>query len=216
MLATGSRIAYTLIPAKGEKKPYPLIYLHGGPGAGITDLEIKTLGRLSAYGFDVYLYDQIGCGHSARLDNINEYSAERHKRDLEEIVKQIDVGKIILLGQSWGSILSVLFLADNPGKIERLVITAPAAIQPENKAYAAVAVPDSMGLRSPAVFRFNTNLRAKAMDTWIRKFGVKLADDQEADQFQNDSPLEEWMKGRLVRGPYQADDFRWRFADSRE
>lgn len=183
LLATGSRIAYTLIPAKGEKKPYPLIYLHGGPGAGITDLEIKILGKLSEYGYDVYLYDQVGCGHSARLDNINEYSAERHKRDLEEIVKHIAADKVILLGQSWGSILSILFLADNPGKLERLVITAPAPIQPENKAYAAIAVPDSLQLRSPAIFRFNANGRSKAIEFWIRKFGKKLADDKEADQF---------------------------------
>src|ERR1700761_2864606 len=34
-LPTGSRIAYTLLPAKGEKKPYPIIYLEGGPGGAV-------------------------------------------------------------------------------------------------------------------------------------------------------------------------------------
>jgi hypothetical protein len=29
-LSDESKIGYTLIPAKGEKKPYPIIYLHGG------------------------------------------------------------------------------------------------------------------------------------------------------------------------------------------
>ena len=181
-LATGSRIAYTLVPAKGERKPYPLIYLHGGPGAGITDLEIKVLGRLSEYGFDVYLYDQVGCGHSARLENINEYSAVRHKQDLEEIVKQIGTDKVILLGQSWGSILSVLYMGDNPGKVDKMVITAPAAIQPENKAYAAIAVPDSLQMISPTFVNAKVDLRAKAMEFWLRKFNKKLANDTEADQ----------------------------------
>ena len=182
-LATGSRIAFYLVPAKGKKKPFPLIYLHGGPGAGITDLEISTLGRLADDGYDVYLYDQIGCGHSARLENINEYSAERHKKDLEEIVKQINAQKIILLGQSWGSILSVLFLADNPGKVEKLVITAPAAIQPENKDYAIITVPDSLQLHPPAYKNIpRTNSRSKAIELWMRNFGKKLANDQEADE----------------------------------
>ena len=183
-LATGSHIAYTLVPAKGEKKAFPLIYLHGGPGAGITDLEINILGRLADNGYDVYLYDQVGCGHSARLDNINEYSAERHKKDLEEIVKVINTEKVILLGQSWGAILSVLFLADNPGKVEKLVITAPAAIQPENKAYSAIAVPDSLQLMPPA-YKNNprTSLRSKAIELGMREFGKKLASDKEADQF---------------------------------
>jgi proline iminopeptidase len=182
-LATGSRIAYTLVPATGEKKPFPLIYLHGGPGAGITDLEIKVLGRLAQYGYDVYLYDQVGCGHSSRLENINEYSADRHKKDLEEIIKQINAKKVILLGQSWGAILSLLYLADNPGKVEKLVITAPAAIQPQNKAYAALSVPDSVHMRPPKnAFHFKADMRAKAIEYWMRKFGKKLAHDSEADE----------------------------------
>jgi proline iminopeptidase len=186
-LATGSRIAYTVIPAKGEKKSFPLIYLHGGPGAGITDLEIRTLGKLAGDGYDVYLYDQIGCGHSARLENINEYSAERHKRDLEEIVNRINGGKVILIGQSWGAILSVLYIADNPDKVEKLVITAPAPIQPENKAYGAIVPPDSLSFHSPFYSKapgsnISTAARAKAIEFWLRNFRKKLASDKEADQ----------------------------------
>jgi proline iminopeptidase len=182
-LVTGSRIAYTVIPARGDKKPYPLIYLHGGPGAGITDLEIKTLGKLADDGYDVYLYDQVGCGHSNRLENINDYSADRHRKDLEEIVKQINADKVILIGQSWGAILSVLYIADNPNKVEKLVITAPAAIQPENKAYGAIASPDSLSFRSPLYnYRFTPSVRAKAIEFWLRNFGRKLAGDKEADQ----------------------------------
>lgn len=186
-LPSGSRIAYTLVPAKGWKQPYPVIYLHGGPSAGITDLEIETLGRFSNYGYDVYLYDQIGCGHSARLDDINEYTAERHRTDLEQIVEQLNTKKVILLGQSWGSILSALYLANNPDKVAKLVITAPAAMQPQNYAYAAIAVPDTLQIQKPAL---KTNLkksfaitaRSKAIEFWLRKFGKKLATDAEADQ----------------------------------
>lgn len=186
-LATGSRIAYTLVPAKGERKSTPLIYLHGGPAAGITDLEIATLGRLSEYGYDVYLYDQIGCGHSARLANINEYSAERHLKDLEQIVEHIGTEKVILVGQSWGSILGTLYIAGNSHKVAKFVVTAPAAIQPENHAYAAIAAPDSLQLREPAypwqrARRETNNLRARAIEFWVRNFGRKLAGDEEADQ----------------------------------
>jgi len=45
-LTTGSKIGYTLISAKGEKKPYPIIYLHGGPGGPIIEqpeLYLKTI-----------------------------------------------------------------------------------------------------------------------------------------------------------------------------
>lgn len=182
-LASGSRIAYTLVPAKGWKQPYPVIYLHGGPAAGITDLEIETLGRLSDYGYDVYLYDQVGCGHSDRLQDINDYSTDRHRIDLEQIVEQINAKKVILLGQSWGSILSALYIANNPDRVAKLVVTAPAAMQPQNYAYAAIAIPDTLKLQQP--FRsgsYNATARSKAIEFWLRKFGKKLADDKEADQ----------------------------------
>src|SRR5688572_11128075 len=88
-LSTGSKIAYTFIESKGIKKPYPLIYLHGGPGSGITDLQIETLRPLSNDGYDIYVYDQIGSGHSERLNDITQYTADRHKKDLEQIVSTI-------------------------------------------------------------------------------------------------------------------------------
>ncbi len=88
-LPTGSKIGYFLIPAKGTKKPFPIIYLHGGPGGFISDKNIRTFAPLSEDGYDIFLYDQIGSGQSERLSSITEYTADRHKNDLEEIVKKI-------------------------------------------------------------------------------------------------------------------------------
>jgi len=50
---------------------------------------IEVLGKLSKDGFDVYLYDQIGCGLSARLQNVNEYTPPRHQKDLIAIAELI-------------------------------------------------------------------------------------------------------------------------------
>lgn len=36
-LSNGSRIGYTFISANGQKKSFPIIYLHGGPGGHITN-----------------------------------------------------------------------------------------------------------------------------------------------------------------------------------
>jgi len=59
-LPTGSKIGYTFIEGKGNRYPYPLIYLHGGPGAGITNREIEVYEKIAEKGFDIYLYDQVG------------------------------------------------------------------------------------------------------------------------------------------------------------
>lgn len=186
-LPTGSRIAYTLLEGQGIRKPVPLIYLHGGPGAGITDREIAVYRRIAAQGYDIYLYDQIGCGRSGRLENIGNYTAERHLRDLEHIVKITGAPKVVLIGQSWGSILSTMFLAKNPAAVHKLVITAPAPIQPSRKELAAIPPPDSLELRAPSypsvtISDERLSTRSKMMYYLARKFEWKLVPDSEADQ----------------------------------
>lgn len=187
-LPTGSRISYTFIPAKGIKKPYPIIYLEGGPGGTYGNGNIQALSPLAEDGYDVYLYDQIGSGRSARLENIKEYSADRHKRDLEEIIKKINAEKVILIGQSWGAILGVFFAADNADKIHSILFTSPGPIFPYHPALAKIPSPDSLHLRAPYYSNAQgnaiaKNLRSSAMKFFARRFGWKIASDKEADNF---------------------------------
>jgi proline iminopeptidase len=185
-LKTGSVIAYTLITAKGTRKPHPLIYLHGGPGAGVTNKEVETLANLSEEGYDVYLYDQAGCGLSGRLKNIGEYSAERHKQDLDEIIKEINADKVILIAQSWGSILSLSYMAENPDKVAKLIITAPANIQPARTDLKHVPPPDSIHFKPYYTDKryqlISGNLRARAVIYAAKNYNKKTASDKEADK----------------------------------
>jgi proline iminopeptidase len=187
-LSTGSNIAYTFIAATGIKKPYPIMYLHGGPGGFITDRDIKTLQPLSENGYDIYLYDQVGGGRSGRLENMNEYTAERHINDLKEIIKNTGAEKIILIGQSWGAVLAVLFTAENPEKIDKVIFTSPGPIYPVQQQFKNVIAPDSLHVRKP--FYSNNdgnektnNLRSRAIAFWATQFHKKLASDDEADNF---------------------------------
>lgn len=188
-LQTGSKIAYTLVSAKGTKKPYPIIYLQGGPGGFISDRNIKMLAPLSEDGYDIFLYDQIGSGKSERLSNINEYTAVRHKKDLEELINKIGAEKVILIGQSWGAILATLFIADNPYKVEKVILTGAGPIQPIREELLNKNAPDSLNLRKPPysnrmAYEKSKNIRINAITFWAKSFGKKLASDKEADDFQ--------------------------------
>jgi proline iminopeptidase len=188
-LQTGSRIAYTLVSAKGQKKPFPIIYLQGGPGGFISDRNIHMLAPLSEDGFDVFLYDQIGSGQSERLSDITEYTADRHKKDLEELIKKIGSEKVILIGKSWGAILATLFIADNPEKVEKVIFTGAVPIQPMNEELLNKNAPDSLNLRKPPysnreAIEKSKNIRINAITFWAKSFGKKLASDKEADDFQ--------------------------------
>lgn len=187
-LPTGSRIAYTLIPAKGDKNPIPIIYLHGGPGGYIQEEVIRTLTPLSDEGYDIYFYDQIGSGLSSRLADITTYTVDRHIKDLAAITEKLGAQKVILIGQSWGAILATFFAASYPEKTERLVLTSPGPIFPVDRELAGLSAPDSFLLRAP--FFSNAqgnkrayNLRTKAIKIFATRFGWKVASDKEADAF---------------------------------
>ncbi len=188
-LNSGSKIAYTLIHAKQHQKGIPILFLQGGPGGPIYERNIRSLSPLSEEGFDIYLYDQVGCGYSNRLDDVKQYTTLRHKEDLEEIIERIGSKKVILLAQSWGAILASLYAADHPDKIEKIIFTGPGPLLPIKEELAAIPVPDSFQLKKPAYTnaqanRMTHNVRTKAMAWFAKTFGWKIASDQEADAFQ--------------------------------
>lgn len=148
-LKTGSKIGYTKIETSKFEKKNPIIFLHGGPGGKIKDSVIEVLKPLSNLGHDLYFYDQTGSGHSNKLNNIKEYSVERHQNDLKEIVSRTKSDKVILIGQSWGACLAINFLQNNEEKVERIIVTGPGPILPINRKSIKEIAPDSLFLIEP-------------------------------------------------------------------
>lgn len=187
-LPTGSKIGYFHLPAVNSPKAYPIIYLHGGPGGSISEEHLVDLKTFTKWGFDVYAYDQIGSGHSARLDDITAYTVERHKEDLHAIIQKIGTEKVILLAQSWGSCLATAFLAKYKHKVHQLIVTGPGPILPIQKRLKEIQAPDSLALRLPIFSNAQGNqaaasMRTKVMDWVAYTQGKKLASDAEADQY---------------------------------
>jgi proline iminopeptidase len=187
-LLTGSRISYSLIPAKGIRKPYPVISLIGGPGGSFGENDIQKLTPMAEEGYDVYLYDQVGSGWSARLADIRDYTAARHKQDLEAIVQNIGAEKVILIGHSWGAILATLYAADNPTRVAAMILTGPGPIQPQKPGLDRLRAPDSLHLQAPYFTNRQgteeaNNIRSRTMSWVATQWGEKMASDKEADDF---------------------------------
>lgn len=129
-LPTGSRIAHREVPATASVDETPVIYLHGGPGAGVVWVEelVDAFSFPARLGHDVYFYDQIGGGLSGRLSDVSQYGLERHIADLEAIRRRIDAATIILIGESWGAQLAAHYVAVHPGRVDKLVLVYPGAL----------------------------------------------------------------------------------------
>lgn len=130
-LNTGSHIAYMHYQARPPAKADPIILLHGGPGAFIVDhsaLAEQFYQSLAHLGYNVYLYDQIGSGHSTRLPDPRLYTVKRHINDLEAIRQTLQAQRLILIGDSWGATLGASYIAEHPDRCAKAIFSGPGAI----------------------------------------------------------------------------------------
>lgn len=124
-LETGSRIAYYAYPVAAPTDAPPVVYLHDGPGLAVLPAERDFYSRLAQDGLDVYLYDQVGTGQSARLEKISAYGIERNIADLDAIRSELDVNELILIGQGAGAELAARYLSYYPERVNRAVFLSP-------------------------------------------------------------------------------------------
>lgn len=141
VLTDGARISYTHSAPDGRSHEDPVVFLHGGPGVADLSGDSAYFGALSADGYDVYVYDQLGTGHSARLHDPSGYTLDRWVADLEEIRLFIGADRMILIGHSWGARIAIRYLERHPGHVSRLVLSAPGAIPGSDDGSGAGLVP---------------------------------------------------------------------------
>ena len=92
----------------GEDAPgIPLLLLHGGPGAPHDYLE--PLAAL-ANERPVIFYDQLGCGRSEKPGDRSLWTFERAVEELACVRGALGLGRLHLLGQSWGALLAAGYL----------------------------------------------------------------------------------------------------------
>jgi proline iminopeptidase len=124
-LPTGTHLAYFELPGPGTHGDTPVIFLHGGPGVADMGGDAPHLRRLAAAGHDVFLYDQIGAGRSARLADPAEYTLARAVADLDAFRQVIRAEHIDLVGYSWGATLATAYLAAHPDNVAKVVFVSP-------------------------------------------------------------------------------------------
>jgi pimeloyl-ACP methyl ester carboxylesterase len=89
--------------------------------------QTQFFGQLARLGDDVYFYDQIGSGLTARLADPGQ-EEERHVADLEAMREQIGAPQVILMGASWGGTLVANSMASYPHHVAKAIFPSPAPI----------------------------------------------------------------------------------------
>jgi len=116
---TGGKVWYRI---NGSGQNTPVLLLHGGPGS-------------SSYGFEPYkklsedrpivFYDQLGSGRSDRITDTTLMTVERYVEEVEQVRKELDLEKIFLHGQSWGTALGLEYYLKYPDHVEGIIFSSP-------------------------------------------------------------------------------------------
>jgi pimeloyl-ACP methyl ester carboxylesterase len=187
-LSTGSHIAYLKVPAQGKARATPIILVGGGPGEEdvANSSQTQFFGQLARLGYDVYFYDQIGSGLSARLADPGQYTLARHVADLEAIRARIGARAVILMGASWGGTLVATYMATYPQHVAKAIFTSPAPI---NEAEWSVNDSPASRLSAAAQQQYHNTLYTPRFLTWYLlglinpRAAHTLVSDREADAF---------------------------------
>lgn len=105
----------------------PLIVLHGGPGGHNYNFE-RTIGPLLEKHVTIIYYEQRGCGRSKASKDTSAYTLSILIDDLEELRKALKIGKINLLGFSFGAELAARYTVAYPNHVEKLILSSPAEL----------------------------------------------------------------------------------------
>src|SRR5688500_5576392 len=84
----------------------PVVFLHGGPGAGATPAHRRFFDP--AY-YRIVIYDQRGAGRSTPLGEIRDNTTLHLINDLELLRQYLEIDQWLVFGGSWGSTLALAY-----------------------------------------------------------------------------------------------------------
>lgn len=103
----------------GNPSGMPVLFLHGGPGAGINPKHRRFFDPLH---YRIILFDQRGAGRSRPHAELKENTTKDLLSDIEMLRRMMGVEAWLVFGGSWGSTLALAYAIFNPRAVRGLIL----------------------------------------------------------------------------------------------
>ena len=107
------------VEESGNKHGKPVIFLHGGPGGGISSSYRQYFDPEK---WRIIMFDQRGCGKSTPFAELKENTTWDLVEDIEKIRKHLGIDSWVVFGGSWGSTLSLAYSQTHPNSCKGLIL----------------------------------------------------------------------------------------------
>jgi len=103
----------------GNPQGEPILFLHGGPGAGCTGYDRRFF---DPEFFRIVLLDQRGSGRSHPVGDLTDNTMSATVRDIEQLREKLGIDRWHVFGGSYGSTISLFYAQEHPERCKSLVL----------------------------------------------------------------------------------------------
>lgn len=103
----------------GNPNGTPIVFLHGGPGAGSSSLHRRFFDPAH---YRIVLLDQRGCGRSTPTASIEHNTTDHLISDLEKLRNLLNIKRWFVFGGSWGSTLALAYGIAHPNSCRGFIL----------------------------------------------------------------------------------------------
>ena len=90
----------------GNPTGEPVIFLHGGPGAGVSPIHRRFF---DPHHYRIICFDQRGAGRSRPFADLTNNTTQHLIEDIEQLRQHLGVDKWLIFGGSWGTALGLAY-----------------------------------------------------------------------------------------------------------
>ena len=103
----------------GNPQGAPILFLHGGPGAGATAVHRRFFDPAH---WRIVIFDQRGGGRSTPLAEIEDNTPDHLVADIDRLRRELGIPNWTVFGGSWGSTLALYYAESHPERVAGLIL----------------------------------------------------------------------------------------------
>ncbi|MGD1807501.1 prolyl aminopeptidase [Dapis sp. BLCC M126] len=112
----------------GNPQGKPVVFLHGGPGGGITPIYRQYFDPKK---WRIILFDQRGCGRSKPHAELNQNTTWDLVNDIEKLRLHLSIENWVVFGGSWGCTLALAYSQTYPESCTGLILRGVFLVRPK-------------------------------------------------------------------------------------
>jgi len=103
----------------GNPDGLPVIFLHGGPGAGLSPVHRRFFDPAR---YRIVLFDQRGTGQSTPFGELRDNTTAHLVADIEAVRALVGIERWLVFGGSWGSTLALAYAQAHPERATGVIV----------------------------------------------------------------------------------------------